>query len=260
VLRSAVDALFPKVTIIVIAYNNLDLTRRCIDSIYARSQYAKLEVIVVDNASKDGTPRYLKDLAAANPTVRIILNAENRGFAPANNQGLQVATGEVIVLLNNDTVVTPGWIAKLTRHLADPAVGMVGPATNMCGNESIIHVPYDVSTLKGMDAFVQRYHELHPSPDAFDIDMLSMFCVAMRRETAKEIGPLDERFRVGMFEDTDYAERLKRAGYRIVSARDVYIHHDCKSSFGKLPSAEYHRIYEENKRKFEEKWGRTSQY
>jgi GT2 family glycosyltransferase/glycosyltransferase involved in cell wall biosynthesis len=258
--RDAVDALFPRVSIIVITFGNLDLTRRCIDSIFAKSQYPNFEVIIVDNASTDGTPEYLRDLAARNASVKIILNQDNKGFAAANNQGLAIAGGDIIVLLNNDTVVTPGWLSKLTRYLRDESIGMVGPATNMCGNESIIHVPYNVDTLDDLDAFAQRYHQLHPLPEAFDIDMLAMFCVAFRRKTFEQIGPLDERFGLGMFEDTDYAERLKRAGYRIVSARDVFVHHNCKASFGKLPNADYTRIYEENRRKFEEKWQRQSQY
>lgn len=257
---AAVDGLFPKVSIIVVTYNNLALTQACLDSIFARSQHPNLEVIVVDNASSDATPDYLRDLAKREERVHIVLNPDNRGFAAANNQGLELVGGEYVVLLNNDTRVTPGWIGKLLRHLADRSVGMVGPSTNMCGNEAIIRVPYDEATLEGFEAFIERFYRRHATPDGFDIDMLSMFCAAMRKQTADEIGPLDERFKVGMFEDTDYAERLKAKGYRLVAARDVFVHHACRSSFGKLPSAEYQRIYEENRRRFEEKWGRKSRY
>jgi GT2 family glycosyltransferase len=259
-LTAAVDGLFPKVSIIVVTYNNLALTRSCLESIFARSQHPHLEVIVVDNASSDGTPDYLRELAKQEERVHIVLNPDNRGFAAANNQGLELARGEYVVLLNNDTMVTPGWINGLLRHLADRAVGMVGPSTNMCGNEAIIHVPYDEATLDGFEPFVRAFQRRHAAPDGFDIDMLSMFCVAMRKQIADEIGPLDERFKVGMFEDTDYSERLKARGYRLVVARDVFVHHHCRSSFGKLPTEEYQRIYDENRRKFEEKWGQKTRY
>ncbi len=259
-LKEAVDRLFPRVSIIVVTYNNLALTKACVNSIFANSQYPNFELIVVDNASGDETPEFLRGLAQQRKTVRAILNRDNRGFAAANNQGLRSATGDYIILLNNDTVVTAGWISKLIRHLADRKIGMVGPATNMCGNESIIHVPYDERTFVGFDDFLRKYHRRHAEPESFDIDMLSMFCVALRRETVDEIGELDERFGVGMFEDTDYSQRLKDKGYRLVSARDVFVHHHCKSSFGKLPDGEYSRIYLENRKRFEMKWGITSRY
>jgi GT2 family glycosyltransferase len=100
-----------------------------------------LEVIVVDNASRDGTPEYLRLAATQHENLRVILNDENRGFAAANNQGLEVARGDFLVLLNNDTAVPRGWLSSLVRHLSsDDSIGLIGPVTNQIGNEARIPV------------------------------------------------------------------------------------------------------------------------
>jgi GT2 family glycosyltransferase len=259
-LYQAVRNLYPTVSIIIVTYNNLNLTKACIESIYANSHYPNLELVIVDNNSSDGTRDYLIGIQNTYDNISLILNDENRGFAAANNQGIRKSSGENIILLNNDTVVTPGWISKLNHYLKDKSTGMVGPVTNMCGNEAIINVPYDVSTLEGFDEFINSFYKRSRKGDSFEIDMLSMFCVAIRRETVNEIGFLDERFKTGMFEDTDYSYRIKEKGYKIICARDIFIHHCCRASFGKLPSNEYNRIYEENRIKFEEKWSIKSKY
>ena len=259
-LKTAIDELYPKVSIIIVTYNNLSLTKACIDSIYSKSQYPNFELIIIDNNSQDGTKKYLAEISAKYNNIRLVLNDDNKGFGPANNQGIKVANGSYIILLNNDTVVTPGWITRLLRYLKNKDIGMVGPVTNMCGNEAIIYVPYDVVTLDGFEDFLGDYYKSHTKPDFFEIDMLSMYCVALRRETIEEIGLLDERFKVGTFEDTDYAQRLKVKGYKLICARDVFIHHHCRASFGMLPNEKYLKIYAENRRKFEEKWGMTSRY
>lgn len=247
-LRQAV----PRASIIIVTYNNLALTRLCLESVSRNTEYPNVEIIIVDNLSKDGTPDYLRQLAELEPSVKVILNDQNFGFAKANNQGIELATGDFIVLLNNDTIVPPGWLSRLLRHLNDPKVGMVGPVTNFVGNEAKIEVPY--FTWREMENFAHEHtwqHDLLVS----DIHMLAMFCVAIRREVFQQIGPLDERFGIGMFEDDDYSVRIKQAGYRLICAADAFVHHFGQAAFGKLiKSGDYDRLFEENQRQYEAKW------
>lgn len=249
----AIEAAHPLVSIVVVSYFNAPLTRLCLESILARQTWPRIEVIVVDNASTDETRAYLRYLARVRPEVRVILNGENRGFAAANNQGLAIARGDYLVLLNNDTVVPRGWLEPLLARLDDPAVGLVGPVTNFAGNEARIDVDY--SSLDQMEAFAERYVREHAGR-TFDIPVLAMFCVAMRRDTFARIGPLDERFGVGMFEDDDYCRRAHAAGLRTLCVEDAFVHHFGQAAFKKLiETGEYGRLWAANQRYFESKWG-----
>jgi GT2 family glycosyltransferase len=256
VVREGIASLYPKISIVVLTYNNKDFTRLCLDSIFLKTGYPNFEVIVVDNASIDGTQEMLKAYEKENSNLKVILNQNNEGFARGNNIGAQAASGDVIVFLNNDTVVTPGWLEGLQRHLQDPQIGMVGPVTSFSGNES--RIPVDYVTLDEMDAFAEKYTSAHRG-ESFDIGILAFLCVAMRREVWEDVGGLDELFGVGMFEDDDYAIRVKEKGYRIVCAEDVFIHHAGAASFSKLDQSYYQMLFEKNRIKFEKKWGRPWQ-
>ena len=248
--RALLD-LFPSVSIIVLTYNNLEDTRRCLESVFTRTGYPRWEVIVVDNGSRDGTGRYLRSLADSHPALRLILNNANAGFAAGNNQGAKSAQGDILVFLNNDTVVTGNWLWGLVKRLRDAQVGMVGPVTNSSGNQSKIPVTY--TDLSGMESFAQEYTRARRG-QGFEIPMLAFFCLALRREVFQQVGPLDEQFGQGFFEDDDYAVRVKQHGYRLICVRDVFVHHRGSASFYKIDDERFQRLYRENRVLFEQKW------
>jgi GT2 family glycosyltransferase len=242
-----------RASIIVVSYNNLVFTRLCLESVLANTDHSNYEIIVVDNASSDHTAAYLRELSQRQPHLRVLYNDCNLGFARANNQALTVATGEVLVLLNNDTIVPPGFLRGLIRHLEDPTIGLIGPVTNRICNEAQIDADYQ--TYGELIQFARNYMAAHEG-ETFDIRMLAMYCVAMRRAAFQRIGLLDEQYEVGMLEDDDYAMRVREAGYRLVCAEDVFVHHFDKASFGHLvPTGDYGRLLDANRRRFEQKWG-----
>jgi GT2 family glycosyltransferase/glycosyltransferase involved in cell wall biosynthesis len=252
-LAPSVRSIFPKASIIIVTFNNLTLNRLCLDSIYARTAWPNFEVIVVDNNSTDGTPTYLKEAETIFPNLKVILNESNLGFAAGNNIGLRQATGDYLVLLNNDTVVTRGWLSNLIRHLhANREIGLIGPVTNSIGNEAKVDVDY--TNLDDMASWAAGFVQEHAGM-VFDIPMLAMFCVAMRREVFEKVGFLDERFGLGLFEDDDYTLRIKTSGFRVACAADVFIHHFGQASFKKLvENGKYQALFDENRRRFEQKW------
>jgi GT2 family glycosyltransferase len=243
----------PDVSIVMVTRDNLAVTRLCIESVLDDLDAPAYEIVVVDNASTDGTRPYLLALARRAGPVRVLLNDENVGFPRACNQGLGAARGAELVILNNDTILSRGWLARLRAHLGDPRTGLVGPVTNRIGNEA--ELPVEYTTLRGFRALATRRAAEHAG-DAFEIRMPAMFCLALRRDVWERLGPLDEDFGLGTLEDDDYALRSAAAGYRNLCAEDVFVHHFGEATFGALyASGERSRLIEENRRRFEEKWG-----
>jgi GT2 family glycosyltransferase len=252
-LDKAFRAAWPQASIIVLSRDNLAFSRMCVASIFENTEYPNYELILIDNGSSDGSAEELRRLAGLVPHVRAFLNDDNAGFGPGNNQGLREATGDILVLLNNDTMVPRGWLTRLARHLENPEIGLIGPASNRTCNEAQLDIPYQ--TYAEYQAVARSLRERHEG-ELRPIRMPMMFCTAFRRDVYERIGPLDERFETGMFEDEDYALRAKAAGFKVVWTPEVYVHHAYHATIGKLlPTGEYMRLVRLNQGRFEEKWG-----
>ena len=245
----------PKVSIIVLTYNNLELSKLCFDTILAKTAYPNYEIIIVDNCSLDGTRGYLIELEKQySEKVKVILNDTNLGFAAGNNLGIKESTGDYIILLNNDIIVTRGWMTSMVKHLENnKKMGMSGAVTNMTGNEAKIAVSY--STLDEMHDFADYYTwENFGKTYPGCVDELAMFATCIKREVIDNCGYLDEIYNRGMFEDDDYCRTVKQAGYELCIAEDVFVHHFCNASFAKLEDAEYIALFKRNMELFEKKW------
>jgi GT2 family glycosyltransferase/SAM-dependent methyltransferase/glycosyltransferase involved in cell wall biosynthesis len=243
----------PRVSVVVVTYNNLDLTKVCLESVDRYSDYPNLELIVVDNASADETAAYLQAWQRAGSHRHIILNAENRGFAAANNQGLAAATGEYLVMLNNDTHVTPGWIGTLVGHMRrSEALGMLGPVTNNIGNEARIDIRYaDMEQMLRVSGDYTARHAGQLTP----LHTAAFFCAMMPRHVYEKVGELDEAFGIGMFEDDDYCRRVQKEGWQVACAEDVFVHHHLSASFSQIKQEKRQAMFEANKVIYEAKWG-----
>ncbi len=232
-------------SIVILTRNQLSYTQTCLESIRFRTD-VPYELIVVDNGSADGTVEYLR----AQPDVTLIENADNRGFPAGCNQGIRAATGEHVLLLNNDVIVTTGWLDRMLAALHDdPKIGLVGPCTNNISGEQQVPVTYeDLSCLDGFAWEWGKRHDREPQ----ETDRLVGFCLLVRKSLVDEIGLLDERFGLGNFEDDDYCRRAGQAGYRAVIARDAFVHH-FGSVTHRAEGIDHNALLEKNGKLFREK-------
>ncbi len=240
---------FGLTSIILVTHNQWNYTRQCLESVRFRTD-EPYELILVDNGSTDGTAEFLR----SQPDVRLISNPDNRGFPAAVNQGLAIARGRQIVLLNNDTIVTTGWLRRLLKALeSDPSIGLVGPVSNRVSGPQQIEVDY--RDLASLDGFAWVWGRRHAG-QVRDLDRLVGFCLLLKREVVDQIGGFDERFGIGNFEDDDYCLRTRAGGYRTVVAVDSFVHHFGGRTFVGS-GVDFTALMAENGAKFREKWGRT---
>lgn len=231
-------------SIIVPCFNGLAYTKQCLESVAAHTK-ARHEVIVVDNGSTDGTTAY------ARARARVVRNETNLGFAKAINQGMRAARGRYLVWLNNDVVVTPGWLERLIE-CADraPWIAAVGPCTNETVGFQRVEAPA-LKRPRDLAMFSQAWALRHAG-QAQGVHRLTGFCLLLKREAVDRVGFLDERFGVGTYEEFDYCLRLRQAGYDLAVARDAFVlHHGHKTFRSFAAMAEQAR---RNREIFLDKW------
>lgn len=238
---------FSGTSIIIPTYNKLEYLKKCIDSIAAHTPEPH-EIIVIDNASVDGTDTYLQ---GNHHRLRYKINQHNYGFAGSINQGLRMARGSHLLLLNNDTVVTPHWLRNLLACVqSDNRVGLAGPVTNYISGEQ--QIPTSYTNLEQMQQFAEQYNELD-SNKWISTQQIIGFCVMMRRDVFERLGFMDEGFEIGNCEDDDYSLRARLLGYELVMARDTFIHHFGSISMKEL-GTQFEHVYEKNMLYYSQKW------
>ncbi|NIT55763.1 MAG: glycosyltransferase, partial [Aliifodinibius sp.] len=242
----------PLVSIIILTYNQLSKTKECLQSIAQYTTSIKHEVIVVDNGSRDGTVRYLKQWVTKQPYYHLIRNSKNKGFPAGNNQGIRKARGDYILLLNNDVVVTEDWLSGLVQAIErDNSLGLVGPMTNyISGMQLERDVTYQ--NQKELQEFAKAYRQRHQG-ELQTVHRLIGFCLMIKKQVIDDIGLLDERFGKGNYEDDDFCLRANLADYKLAIAREVFIHHYGNSSFSG-GNVDYLNSLAKNRDIFIEKW------
>lgn len=241
------------VSIVTLSWNAPEFTKLALESIREHTS-APYEVIVVDNGSGPQTTQWLATLE----DVRVIYNAENRGFAGGNNQGIAAARGDFIVLLNNDVIVTDGWLDGLLDPFDRiPGLGVTAPRSNrIAGDQITIDSEYrDVPAMHEYAA--QRRARLRRQ--GYLTDRAIGLCLCVDRRVIDEIGGIDERYAVGNFEDDDFCIRVRAAGYKIYVCDDVFIHHFGSQSFA-ANKVDYASTMHANWQTFAAKWGYPPAY
>lgn len=236
-------------TIVIPAFNQLDYCRQCVQSIQlaARGPY---RLVLVDNGSTDGAGEYFDTV----PGATVIHTGENLGFAGGTNRGLAHAEGHV-VLLNSDTIVPEGGLDRLVAALdRDPRIGLLGPRTNCAsGPQQIDGLQF--ASLAEISAFADARATAHAG-QLRDVARLVGFCLVIRDTVFQALGPLDESFGIGNYEDDDYCLRALRAGHRLCIAEDCFIFHYGSRTFagmGLLDEA-WRELIHRNEQIFAQKW------
>lgn len=234
-----------RVSIITVSYNGRDYVRRCLASLREHRRAVEHEVIVVDNASRDGTPQMVRDEF---PDVRLIARDTNAGFAGGVNHGLREARGDAFLLLNPDTTLDADILSPMLSYLnAHPDVGILAPrllnedgslqlsCRAFPGFSTALFNRYSLLTrLLPGNRFSRRYLMTGFDHSRIaDIDWASAACWLLPRSTYERVGPLDEGY-FWSIEDVDYCQRVHRAGLRVVYFPEVAITHRIGASSATL--------------------------
>lgn len=215
-----------KTSIIALTFNGLELNKKCINSILKNTD-GNFELIIVDNASSDGTADYLSLLS--DKRIGVISNKKNVGFARGNNQGAKKAEGEILVFLNNDTEVTGGWLKSLQNALDSGDVGIAG--SKLLYLDGKIQHAGVVFSHKGMPRHIYRRFDSNfpPANKEKEYQAVTGACLAIKKEIFDRVGGFDEKYVNGL-EDVDLCFKVKKSGFKVMYCpKSVVVHYESVS-------------------------------
>jgi GT2 family glycosyltransferase len=234
-----------KCDIVIAVWNNLELTKSCIGSIIKNTD-AEYRLVIIDNASDNETKKYLEGLKdREDPRVLLVRNETNLGFIKAVNQGIKLSEAPYICLINNDTIVTKGWLSEMIKVArGSPRIGLVNPSSNTLGQ--------DPGKGESVDVYAESLKK--EAATSTEIGSAHGFCMLIKREVIDRIGVFDEIYGMGNFEDTDYSRRVIKEGCICVRAHRAYVFHDEGRSFGRNKA--FDDNFERNRQIYEFRWGK----
>ena len=236
-----------QLTVIIVSWNTLEFLERCLRSIPERFREAPIETIVIDNASTDGSPEMVHERF---PSVRLVRNSDNVGFAAANNQGLVQSTGRYVLLLNSDAEVTGEAIEKLVAFLDQhQGAGAAGPQlVYPDGSLQFSHARFPGLVEQLMLAFgfgrfiLPDESSLADETDPRQVDYVAGACLLLRADAYRRIGGLDERFFM-YSEETDWCYRLRDAGWEVWFVPSAEVTHVRGGSTRRVPTEMLAQLY-----------------
>lgn len=242
----------PLISIIILCYNKLEFTKKCLKALFKNTRYKNFEVIVLDNASVDETPDYLLSYGE---TIKYIRSEKNLGFVSGNNYASQFAEGEYIVFLNNDTEPQPGWLKHLQNtfeyHKDTGAAGsmLIYPDGKLQEAGGVI---FNDATGwnygRGDDPKDSKYSYCK------EVDYCSGAALMIRKDLFEQIGRFDERYSPAYYEDTDLCFSVRKFGFKVYfNPFSKVIHHEGATAGTDLNSG-FKRFQVVNHPKFVEKW------
>lgn len=240
----------PEVTICVLAYNRLDKTRRCVESVLKYTQDISYELLLVDNGSNDGTLEYFQSLQC--PNKRIVHITKNLGAQYATNIAMRSFSGRYFALVVNDAVVTKNWLSNLLKCFeSDPKIGMVTPGASNVSNFQEISLPF--STYEEMQRKAAVFNQSDPRKWEQRVRLVAIIYL-LKREVVDLIG-LDDPGFFHDFEEDDLSVRVRRAGYKLMVCMDTFIHHDHDFRHGEdKDQAQFQASIEAGRKNFMDKY------
>lgn len=225
------------VHIIIPAWNQAAFSRQCIQTLRDHTPPDTYRLILVDNGSTDDTAALFDSV----PGAVVIHLPENRGFAAAVNEGIRRVPSGHVLLLNNDTLLPPGWLDRLRAVLDEmPDAGMTGPVSNRVSGPQQIETP-SFTSFDDIAAFAEHRAGEYAGRRQ-ETARLVGFCLLIRDQIIRDIGLFDEQYGIGNFEDDDYCIRALRAGWRLIIAEDTFVFHYGGQTFAALsPDSEDYR-------------------
>jgi len=217
-----------KTSIVIPVWNGRSYLPDCLDAVLGQD-CGDIEVIVVDNGSVDGSA----DLVAEKyPQVRLIRNLSNLGFAGGCNVGLRAAEGDLLVLLNQDTQVQPGWLQTLVDALQSPGVDVAGCKILYPDGTTIQHAGGWIQWPLGLSHhYGSGEEDVGQWDDPREVDYVTGASLAFRRDVLEKVGYLDEEFWPGYFEDADFCFRARDAGFGVLYVPEAVVWHAETTSF-----------------------------